>query len=288
MGAQPGGEVNRRKVGAGRSGQGCCACDPGGNGTETGNSGRGRGRILKESNDHRLIAVDLARSLALLGMVVFHFTFDLELFGHLAPGTTTTGGWAVFARLVAGSFLFLAGVSLVLAHGAGRRWGAFRRRLLRVVGAALVVTGATLAVLPQAFIFFGILHSIAFASLVGMALIGLRWQVLAGLAVAVVVADRTLALDAFNPLWLVWTGLGTRVPWSMDFVPVFPWLAAFLAGMAMAQWMTRRGLWARLARMQAGPVLCRLAWPGRHSLPIYLIHQPILMALVWLATWAMG
>lgn len=239
---------------------------------------------MNESKGHRLIAVDLARSLALLGMVIFHFTFDLELFGHLPAGTTVTGGWAVFARVVAGSFLFLAGVSLVLAHGKGRRWGAFRRRFLRVAGAALVVTGATLAALPQAFIFFGILHSIAFASLVGMALIGLRWQVLALLAGAVVVADRSLGFDALNPLWLVWTGLGTRLPWSMDFVPVFPWLAAFLAGMALAQLMTRAGLWVRLARWQPGPVLQRMAWPGRHSLAIYLIHQPILMALVWAGT----
>ncbi len=239
---------------------------------------------MNESKGHRLIAVDLARSLALLGMVIFHFTFDLELFGHIAPATTVTGGWAVFARLVAWSFLFLAGVSLVLAHGEGRRWGAFRRRFLRVAGAAMVVTGVTLAAFPQAFIFFGILHSIAVASLLGMAVIGLRWQVLAVLAVAVVVADRTLGFEMFNPIWLVWTGLGTRMPLSVDFVPVFPWLAAFLAGMAVARLMARAGLWARLARWQPGPLLQRLAWPGRHSLAIYLIHQPILMSLVWAAT----
>lgn len=239
---------------------------------------------MKESKGHRLIAVDLARSLALLGMVVFHFTFDLELFGHLAPGTTVTGGWAVFARLVAGSFLFLAGVSLVLAHGEGRRWPAFWRRFLRVAGAAIVVSGATLAVLPQAFIFFGILHSIALASLIGMALIFLPWPVLALLAGGVVLADRSLGFEALNPLWAVWTGLGTKVPWSMDFVPVFPWLAAFLAGMAAARVIGALGLWARLARWQPGGLLRRLAWPGRHSLAIYLIHQPILMALVWAGT----
>lgn len=239
---------------------------------------------MNESKGHRLVAVDLARSLALLGMAVFHFTFDLELFGHLDPGTTVTGGWAIFARVVAGSFLGLAGMSLVLAHGKGRRWPAFWKRFLRVAGAALVVSGATLAVLPQAFIFFGILHSIAFASLIGMALIGLPWPILALLAVAVVAGDRTLAFDALNPLWLVWTGLGTKVPWSMDFVPVFPWLAAFLAGMAIAKAMDRAGLWARLAVWQPAPWVRRLAWPGRHSLAIYLIHQPVLMSLVWLGT----
>ena len=239
---------------------------------------------MNESKGHRLVAVDLARSLALLGMAVFHFTFDLELFGHLDPGTTVTGGWAIFARVVAGSFLCLAGLSLVLAHGKGRRWPAFWKRFLRVAGAALVVSGATLAVLPQAFIFFGILHSIAFASLIGMALVGLPWAFLALLTVAVVVADRTLAFDALNPLWLVWTGLGTKVPWSMDFVPVFPWLAAFLAGMTIGKAMDRAGLWARLAVWQPAAWIQRLAWPGRHSLAVYLIHQPVLISLVWLGT----
>ena len=81
----------------------------------------------------RLVAVDLARTVALCGMVVFHFTFDLELFGHLPQGTTVTGGWAVFSRVVAGSFLFLSGVSLILAHGDALQDGP-RARVVGVVG----------------------------------------------------------------------------------------------------------------------------------------------------------
>lgn len=230
----------------------------------------------------RLVVVDLARTLALAGMVVFHFTFDLELFGWLAQGTTVTGGWAVFARVVAGSFLFLSGVSLVLAHGAGVRWPSFRRRFLRVAGAALLVTVVTWVVIPQAFIFFGILHSIALGSLVGVLLIRLPGEVLIGLAGVILWVDRSFGWDAFNTLWLVWTGLGTGQPWTMDFVPVFPWLAAVLAGMGVARLMGRAGLWVRLRGVGAG--LAPLAWPGRHSLAIYLLHQPVLIALVWAGT----
>lgn len=238
----------------------------------------------------RLVAVDLARSLALCGMVVFHFTFDLELFGHLAPGTTITGKWAIFARVVAGSFLFLSGISLVLAHGDGVRWAAFGRRLAKVAAAAALVTVATRLALPEAFIFFGILHAIAFGSLLGILLIRLPGLALLAMAVAIVVVDRNFGFDALNGRALVWTGLGTRMPWTMDFVPVFPWAGALLAGMGAARLAERAGVWdwLRLQGEPEGTWVRRLAWPGRHSLAIYLVHQPVLIALVWLGTQAIG
>jgi len=231
---------------------------------------------------NRLVAVDLARTVALCGMAVFHFTFDLEMFGHLPQGTTITGGWAIFARVVAGSFLFLSGVSLVLAHGDGVRWPAFRRRFLRIAAAAALVSGATLIAMPQAFIFFGILHAVAFGSVMGVLLIRLPWGALLAMAAAVLWINDVVALEALNPRWLVWTGLGERFPLTMDFVPVFPWMAAVLGGMAAAKLAGGLGLWPRLE--MDGPLLRRLAWPGQHSLAIYLLHQPILIGLVWAGT----
>lgn len=230
----------------------------------------------------RLVVIDLARTVALCAMAVFHFTFDLELFGHLPPGTTVTGGWAIFARVIAGSFLFLSGVSLVLAHGDGVRWPSFRRRLLRVAGAAVLVTVATWIALPQAFIFFGILHAIAFGSVLGVLLIRVPAVVLLVLAGGMIWVNEVVALEVMNPRWLVWTGLGDRQPWTMDFVPVFPWMAAVLGGMAAAKLAARFGLWSRLGG--GGDWARRLAWPGRHSLAIYLVHQPVLIGLVWVGT----
>jgi uncharacterized membrane protein len=232
----------------------------------------------------RLILIDLARTVALIGMAIFHFTFDLEMFGHLAPGTSVTGGWAVFARLVAGSFLFLAGVSLVLAHGAAIRWPSVWRRLGKLVAAAALVSGATYAAFPQAFVYFGILHSIALCSLLGLAVIRLPGLALLVLAVVVVLVDRSLGFEALNSRWLAWTGLAVAHPLSVDFVPVFPWLGALLAGMGVARLAEAAGLWARVAQVPDGPWLRRLAWPGRHSLMIYLLHQPVLIGLVWAGT----
>ena len=40
----------------------------------------------------RIEAIDLARGVALIAMAVYHFTWDLELFGYLEPGATAHGG----------------------------------------------------------------------------------------------------------------------------------------------------------------------------------------------------
>jgi uncharacterized membrane protein len=235
-------------------------------------AGQGTGRIA---------ALDVARTVALAGMVLFHFTRDLEMFGLIAPGTTLTGGWSIFAKAVAGSFLFLSGVSLWLAHGQGIRWRPFLRRLAVLAGAAGLVTAATLVAVPQAFIFFGILHSIAVASVLGLAFLRLPAAVTLAAGAAVLILPQVWRSALFDPPWLVWIGLSATVPPTLDFEPVFPWFAPFLFGMAFARIVASSGLMARLSA-PAGPVWQWLGWPGRHSLAIYLIHQPVLIGAIWL------
>lgn len=234
----------------------------------------------------RLVAVDWARGLALLGMAVFHFARDLEMFGLVPAGTTLQGGWAVFARTVAASFLALAGVSLWLAHGRGIRWRAFGRRLARIAAAAALVSVATFALFPDRFVYFGILHSIAVCSVIGLAFLRLPAGAILAAAAAVLAVPRLFRSDAFDAPWLWWTGLSPQVRPTLDFEPVFPWLAAFLAGLAAAKAADRAGLLSALGRAAPGEgrLSRALAWPGRHSLAVYLLHQPVLIALIWLWT----
>ncbi len=232
----------------------------------------------------RIPALDIARSLALLLMAVFHFTFDLEMFGLIAPGTITSRPWAMFADGIAGSFLFLSGVSLWLAHGRGLRWAAFWRRLAMVAGAAALVSLATWIAMPHVFVFFGILHCIALAGLIGAACLRLPAVAVLGMALAMI-ALPMIQPGLFGPVpWLDWTGLTARPRPAMDYVPVFPWAGWALAGLAVARIAERAGLIDALrGRGGQGRVLRWLAWPGRHSLAVYLLHQPILIGLLWLA-----
>jgi uncharacterized membrane protein len=229
----------------------------------------------------RIAALDVARTAALAGMILFHFTRDLEQFGLIAPGTTLGDGWATLARTVAGSFLFLSGVSLWLAHGQGIRWRAFLRRLALLAGAAGLVTAATYVAMPDAFIYFGILHSIAVASVLGLAFLRLPTTVTALAGTVVMIVPQVWPAGLVDAPWLVWTGLTTSVPRTLDYEPVFPWFGPFLFGIAFARLIAGAGL---LPADGTGPApLWRwLGWPGRHSLMVYLLHQPVLIGAIWL------
>ncbi|AAL51990.1 hypothetical protein BMEI0809 [Brucella melitensis bv. 1 str. 16M] len=115
----------------------------------------------------RLGRIDIAHGIALIAMAIYHFGWDLEFFGYMAPATTAQGGWKLFARCIASSFLFLVGFSLVLAHGRGIRWRPMAKRLLQIIAAAAAISAVTWYMTPDSFIFFGILHQIALASVLG-------------------------------------------------------------------------------------------------------------------------
>lgn len=227
----------------------------------------------------RILWLDLARTAALVAMAVFHFGFDLEAFGRLAPGTMQNGFWYGYARTVAGSFLFMVGLSLWLAQGRGLNWRRFLRHLAPIVAGAALVTLATWYVLGPYYVFFGILHSIAVSSLIGLLFLRLpvALTALAGLAAAM--APAYLRSAAFDAPWLLWTGLSRMPVQAVDFEPTLPWLAPVLAGIVAARLLDRAGALRRKAAPESR-LASAFAWPGRHSLLVYLIHQPILIGIV--------
>lgn len=234
----------------------------------------------------RIDALDVARGAALVAMATYHFSWDLEFFGYLEPGTSTTGPLKYYARAIASSFLFLVGVGLVLAHAEAIRWRSFARRWIKITAAAALITVATWFATPQSFVFFGILHQIAFASIAGLAFLRLPWWVPLVLAVAVFAVAPMLQAPQFASMAFYWTGLSSIPPLTNDFVPVLPWFSAVLAGMGAGKFvfianppplvLTPEGWTAD------GPVARTLALFGRWSLTFYLVHQPILIGLVYL------
>jgi uncharacterized membrane protein len=232
----------------------------------------------------RLPVVDVARGAAVAAMIVYHFAWDLSAFGFISANVSEDFGWVAFARLIAASFLFVSGFSLGLADRRGFRPARFLRRLVVIAAAAGAVTLVTWFVFPDSFIFFGILHQIALASV--LALPFLRLPVVLTLAAAcfLLFARSWLANPLFNAPALLWLGLYTEPPVSNDYVPVFPWTGIVLLGLAAARLAGQGWAWDALARVRAAsPIGRALRFAGRHSLAVYLVHQPLLFGLTFAA-----
>lgn len=232
----------------------------------------------------RLEAIDLARGAALIAMAIYHFAWDLEFFGYAPPGMTLEGGWKLFARAIAASFLFLVGISLFLAHGRGLRLTSFLRRLVMVVAAAAGISLVTYFIMPGSFIFFGILHQIALASILGLFFLRLPALLTVAFVILIIAAPYFARNAIFDHSALWWVGLSTVNPPSNDYVPVFPWLACVLAGIAAARMADKAGLFSRMAAHSMPAWTGPIQYAGRHSLAVYLLHQPILIAGLFLVS----
>lgn len=228
------------------------------------------------SERRRLPALDLARGLAIAAMVVYHAAWDADFFGLAPAGFFAGWGWDWFRYAILGSFLLLVGAGLVLAHGQGIRVRRFGRRFLLIAACAAVITALSALAFPRHMIVFGVLHCIAVSSLLGLAFLRLPWVVTGLLGIAVIAAG-TLTFPAFDTPYLGWIGFRPSPPASRDFVPLVPWFGVVLLGMALAR--MRIGVRAG-AHEPKTPVGRGLAFAGRHSLLVYMAHQPILFVVL--------
>jgi uncharacterized membrane protein len=236
----------------------------------------------------RFDRLDALRGLAMVWMTVFHFVFDLRYFKLVTQDVYRDPFWTWQRTLIVSLFLLCAGMGQAIATGQGQSWPRFWRRWSQVAGAALLVTAGSWLMFPNSFIYFGVLHGLALMLLlVRLTAHRGRWLWwLGALAVAskfifeFLLQTGPLApwADTMNSMRWNWLGWISQKPVTEDYVPLFPWLGVMWWGAAAGAWITqRRPEW--LSRPLALP-LQTLAVLGRWSLSYYLMHQPVLIALV--------
>ncbi|HEX8010150.1 MAG TPA: heparan-alpha-glucosaminide N-acetyltransferase [Casimicrobiaceae bacterium] len=224
----------------------------------------------------RLAIIDGLRGFGICLMVVYHFVFDLAWFRVIRADFNTDPFWLGFRAVIVTLFLGLVGVSLVLAKRAHPGWPPFWRRIALIVFSAALVSIGSYLTFPQTFIRFGILHFIAVASVLARPLVALpRVALVAG--IAVLALGATVQLPLFDAPWLNWVGMMTHKPQTEDYVPVVPWLGVVLIGVALGALVPQA---QRPLDAASRSTPSWLAWVGRHSLIIYLVHQPILIGIL--------
>ena len=124
--------------------------------------------------NHRYPELDLLRTGAILGMIIYHAAYDLTAF-YGWNIDITHGEWKVFERVIAITFLLLVGISFAISYSRTKPeqvWTKFLKRGLIVFGCGLLVSLVTYFLDPPTYVRFGILH------LIGLSLILLPFFVL--------------------------------------------------------------------------------------------------------------
>ena len=222
------------------------------------------------------------RGVAVVAMVFYHLSYDLAYFvGLFDVGFFRQGAGLDIARVIGGTFTFLAGLSLTLSYARAPEPSGWRASLkylgrgARIFSYGLIITLLTWIFVPRDMIFFGILHMIGASIILAYPFLKLKlMNVLLG-AGCIVLGVYLRQSSVVESPWLAW--LGGRPGFStLDYWPIFPWFGVMLLGIAAGNALYGSAS-KRTSRSTPTP-LRPLTFLGSHSLAVYLIHQPVLIA----------
>ncbi|MDI6697416.1 MAG: heparan-alpha-glucosaminide N-acetyltransferase [Candidatus Saccharicenans sp.] len=235
---------------------------------------------MTDDSSPRIWEIDFLRGLAIVLMVGYHLLYDLGDFAGLEKflGFTTdltTPAWLVAQHSFAGLFVILSGISSNFSQNNFRR-------SLKYLAVALVISAVTYVFDSGSVILFGIIHCLGVSALIyglffkksGAVACLVTGIIIAALSALLPAASRIMSLDSN---WLLPLGLHRPDFASFDYFPLIPWLGVFLVGVALGRWLytSKKGLFSRELR----PTFFN--WCGRHSLWIYLLHQPVILGILY-------
>jgi uncharacterized membrane protein len=244
------------------------------------------GTVALEKSD-RAFELDALRGLALLMMILHHLIYDLRYLLELPVFAFQESAW--FINLLRPLFLC---VFLVVSGICSTFSRSNLKRGLRTAAAALAFTAATaiVSIVTQfdLYIFFNVLHLLALGTLLYAWITrkdrGKGTDVLLIILTATIIwAATILPTGPVNTYLLLPFGLlPATLPGMSDYLPIFPWLGFFFAGTLIGRlrYADRRTAFPNVPA-QIVKATRPLTFLGRHSLLIYALHQPVLLALLF-------
>lgn len=236
----------------------------------------------------RFWEIDALRGIAIGMMVLYHLVYDLDYIAGFDLNATT-GFWRLFASGTAFLFLFLVGVSLAVSHDRSRQTAASESHLflkyvsrgVRILGYGMLITLVIWLAVPNGQIYFGILHAIGLSVILAYPFLG-RPMLALLVAIPVLLAAPFVATLRMDEPWLLWLGVRAPVGPMLDYRPMIPWFGVVLLGIVAGSYLYRDGErhfpWPVQTPFPLGRHLATL---GRHSLAIYLLHQPLLLGAIY-------
>ena len=231
--------------------------------------------------------LDTVRGLCILSMVAYHGMYDLvDIFGLPSAWYTGLPGY-IWQQSICWTFILLSGMCWQLSRHHVKRG-------LLLVGCGAAISLITWLAMPSQRILYGVLNLLGLSALLLIPLDKLfrkvpAWAGLGGalllFALTKNVSRGSLGFEGLVlcqlPSWLYVTDLlavaGFPSPgfWSTDYFPLLPWFFLFCAGYFLWRLLSQ----SERAKERLASGVRPLSFLGRHSLIIYLAHQPVLMGV---------
>ncbi len=237
----------------------------------------------------RFIELDILRGFAIVAMIFLHLLWDLDYF-HILPLNQSI---YLIQPAIPALFFILVGVCLIVSknkkcHQTAQEENEYYKHLalrgLKIFSLGMIITTVTLLVMPGRPVIFGVLHCIGLS--IVLSVLFLRFKsmnfVFATAIVSVGFIAGLFTMENPSALHLIF-GIHQADVWhyTIDYFPLLPWFGACLFGIALGNVLYKDN-----RRQFPFPDLSRFApmrmcsWLGRHSLAIYLIHQPIIAGVL--------
>ena len=235
--------------------------------------------------------LDFLRGLSVVLMILFNWSYALKFLDvySLFPESNFVY-WNVFPLFVAGSFMFIAGISLTLSWNRFKegdpsrknKWKKYGLRGLKIFSLGLGITAVTYLTFPDNFIFFGILHLLGLSIALSPFVVSDPRKALAFSGLVLVL----FSLPDLSGSSIVLSSIGlSSVPFStFDYFPLIQWMAVVFSGIALGHRMYPGGERGFDIEEHELDLFNRFSgfveFLGRNSLLVYLLHQPILIGVL--------
>jgi len=229
----------------------------------------------------RIIGIDIFRGIAIVLMIFFHFCYDLNYFKLANIPLYNSEFWLDFRLVIVNMFLITAGMTLAIIHKNGIKWSSVKKRVLQLGAASLAISIVTYAIFPKTWVYFGVIHFILVASIVGLAFVKFP-KISLSLSIAIITAYLFFNFNMHPIFYKIAPILHLPIHHTEDLVPFIPWFSATLLGIAIVGFNWHIKLFENRLFTTNTPAHNILALIGKKALIIYLLHQPILFALLYL------
>lgn len=235
-------------------------------------------------DNRRIVLLDTLRGMLLILVMLFHLLYDLRFMFGAEIKLMDGRGIYVFRDCFVSILIFLSGICCNLSRSNIKRG-------IKTLGCALIISLVTGIIIPEEFVFFGILHFFGTV----MLLCGLSWRGIqkipqaAGCICMILLFVLTYGIYDVNPAAVFGTGIYEGIDkyvlfilgfntqcYSSDYYPLMPWIFMFFAGVFAGRGIKERKLW-ELFYKNFCPVI---TWIGRNTLWIYMLHQPVLYGVL--------